>query len=173
MLHRALAGRNGLSSKVKMAVYKQIVRPTMAYAFPIWYGISSHQMELIRILERKTLAYCLDLRNRRTEQGHYIAPSLRSIYEGAETKRIDRFMTETAIQQLRRCTLHANALVRECAVTQQNFENIVNTGGQISPMCLLHFYDGGMLFGADDRLIFYHRRYRTYNFESLVYRTDQ
>lgn len=107
MLHRALAGRNGLSSKVKMTVYKQIVRPAMAYAFPIWYGIWSHQMELIRIIESKILAYCLGLRKIRTEEDHYIAPYLRSIYEGAETKRIDRFMTETAPQCLSEFRAHS------------------------------------------------------------------
>lgn len=47
-----------INSKTKTIVYKQYIRPIITYAAPIWCrqpNISSHQMELIRIFERKCL----------------------------------------------------------------------------------------------------------------------
>lgn len=42
-------------------IYQQIIRPPTSYAFPIWFGCSSAQMESIRIWERRVLRRCLDL----------------------------------------------------------------------------------------------------------------
>lgn len=172
-LHWLMTRRGGLSKRVKLTIYKQLIRPTMTYAFPVWYTISSHQMERIRILERKTLSYCLDLRRRRTAQGHYISPSCRDIYDGSNTCRVDVFMTVAAIAQLSICPTHENGMVRDCSLSRGDFDRLLATEGYLPPMGLLRMSESGMLFDASGRLIFYHRRYRTYGFDDLVYRTDQ
>lgn len=44
-LYSMLAREGGLNTRIKLTIYKQIVRPTIAYAFPVFFGVSSHQME--------------------------------------------------------------------------------------------------------------------------------
>lgn len=46
MFLHVLGCPGGLSTEV---IYKQIIRPPTSYAFPIWFGCSSAQMERIRI----------------------------------------------------------------------------------------------------------------------------
>lgn len=43
-LYSVLAREGGLSTRIRLNIYKQIVRPTIAYAFPVWIGVSSHHM---------------------------------------------------------------------------------------------------------------------------------
>ena len=53
-----LRRRGALSNEVRLLIYQQIIRPLMAYAFPVWYGISSSQMERLRVWERRILRSC-------------------------------------------------------------------------------------------------------------------
>lgn len=172
-LYSALAGRGGLSRRVKLAIYRQIVRPSMSYGFPIWFSISSHQMERIRMLERRILRYCLDLRCRMDEEGHWIRPSCRRIYELSALGRIDVFMTRTALDQLSKCSSHPNEMVRGCAVSDETFDRYIRQGAYLPPASLLNMSENGKLYDENGRLLFYHRRFRTYGFDDLVYRTSQ
>ena len=56
---------------VKLHVYKMIVRPVVGYAFAVWCMISSHQMERIRLHERRRLRSFLGIC--RKENGHFVS----------------------------------------------------------------------------------------------------
>lgn len=48
-----------LDPKIKVLCYK-LIRPILSYGFPTWAGISAHQIERIRIFERKFLRACIN-----------------------------------------------------------------------------------------------------------------
>lgn len=168
---RLLRRRGGLSIRVKLLVYKQIIRPLISYAFPVWFGISSSQMERLRIWERRILAACLGLRPRLIADGVYRRPSCKSIYDGVDFGRVDVFLIESALSFIERAASHENRLIREC------FEH---DGGllpmqdrrYLSPVDLRTLEGEGLLYrGAD--LLFYHRRIHSFDLGDLVYNTKQ
>lgn len=165
--------RNGLSTAVRLAIYKQVIRPAMAYAFPIWFTISSNQMEKLRILERKVLRQCLDLPRRINIDGRYTSPSCREIYDKSGVTRIDRYMAELAIRHLEKCLTHPNGMVQDCCTSREDFDHLWTTEGYLTPMCLLHLRDRGTLFDPEDRIMFYHRRFGSYDLEDTVCNTAQ
>lgn len=175
---RLLSGKRGLSKRVRLLVYKQIVRPIIAYAFPIWFAISSCQMEKIRKAERRILRQCLGLRAIKDERGHWTSPSCKLIYkqsEIAKIKRIDVWMTELAIKFLGRCVDDEgeNLLIDECLIEDHEFDNVLQSGGALTPMGLLKLKEKNMLYNHEGNLLFYHRRYGEYNLENTVYNTEQ
>lgn len=172
-LYKAMAGRNGLDPSIKLTIYKQIVRPTVAYAFTVWFMISSHQMERIRVMERKILSFCLGFRRRMMPNGTYVRPSNRSIYDGSSIKRIDSFMVDTALAQLAKCSTHPNDMVRQCSVSQEDFERLVALEGRLTPVCLLNLHNSNMLHDSLGRLIFYHRRFGSLSPDTPVYSIEQ
>lgn len=168
--YRVLGRRNGLSTNVRLLVYKQIIRPMMAYAFPAWFTISSAQMERLRIWERRILSSCLGFRRYLTEDGTWRNPSCRRIYDSVDFDRIDVFLVDTALASLERGATIDNNLVRGCydrAVT----DNILNRRN-FSPVDLLALSNGGHL-RADGRLLFYHRRYKSLDIRNTVYNVNQ
>lgn len=52
----------GLPQEVRLLIYRQVTKPDIIYAFPAWFGISSHQMEKLRLCERRVFRSCLGLR---------------------------------------------------------------------------------------------------------------
>lgn len=86
---------NGLSLKIKLLCYKQLVRPVLTYGFPAWSHISSHQMERIRVFERKCLRQATSLRR---PIGSYRHLSNKTIYDTADIDRIDIFLTNNALR---------------------------------------------------------------------------
>lgn len=171
--YNLLKWRNGIDTKVKLTIYKQIIRPTIAYAFPIWFSISSHQMERLRVFERKVLSRCLGLRMKITEQGNYIRPSCKEIYDKSQINRIDCYMVGLAIDHLSKCQTHYNTMVQDCCTSREEYNHLWATGGYLTPMCLLHMWEDGKLMDSDDRLMFYHRRFGVSDFENPVYVTSQ
>lgn len=163
----------GLNKKVKLLLYKQIIRPTMTYAFPVWAFISSHQMERIRIFERKILSHCLGLRRQLTEQGYYKCPSLEKIYKLSGIERFDRFAIRTAINCLKKCTTHSNNMIKNLNLSSEEFNRIKENKQYLPAMSLLHLADNGGLHDPAGKLIFYHRRYKSLNLTDLVYKTNQ
>lgn len=168
-----LSKRGGLSRKVKTALYRQVIRPTMTYGFPAWYTISSHQMERIRVLERKMLAYCLEIKGRLDITGSYKRPSCREIYREGGLPRIDVFMFGSAVSHLSKCQGHVNDLVRNCELAAEELQNILDNRGHLTPMCMLGLIEKGLAFDREDRLLFYHRRYGEYGLDNMVYNTAQ
>lgn len=172
-ISRALYRKNGLSTNVKMCLYKQLIRPVIGYAFPIWFAVSSRQMEKIRIFERKMLGYCLNMKTRRLPDGSFTSPSCIDLYNTAKLIRIDKFMTKLAIKTVEGCVSHENHLLRNSTVSDEQFQRLLSNDGHLSPMCLINLNNNNMLFDNNDNILFYNRPYGTYNIEDTIYTTDQ
>lgn len=65
-----------------------------------------------------------------------MSPSYGEIYDGSDVPRIDRFMTETAISHLSGYLSHSNEMVRQCTVPMDEFDRLMECGGQLLPMYL-------------------------------------
>lgn len=161
----------GLSDRVRLLIYKQIIRPIIAYAFPVWFGISSHQMERLRIWEARILASCLGLRPTRHEDGTFRRPSRRSIYNLVEFDRLDAFLVKNALKFLDRSSNLDNSIVRNCLEPDRQLAGYLSENYR-PPEGLLRLDSEGLLF-RDDRLLFYHRRLGTLDVEDTVYNTSQ
>lgn len=86
MYSKMLSGKRGLSPKVRLVIYGQVIRPIISHAFPIWFGISSHQMERLRLAERRILRHCLGMRAERNELGAWTTPSVELLYNVANIR---------------------------------------------------------------------------------------
>lgn len=175
---RRLRGRNGLSMKVKLLVYKQVIRPILAYAFPIWGSISSAQMERLRKAERRMLRHCLGVRAKVDELGIWTFPSCKVLYARSKmekVQRLDVWMTELAVKFLERCSHNdvGNAHVEKCKLGNDEFDSIMQTGGALTPMGLLKLHENKILYNDDGKLVYYHRRYRKSHTQNYVYNTAQ
>lgn len=164
---------SGLSRKVKLCIYRQVVRPTMTYAFPVWSSISSCQMERIRVFERKMLRYSLGLRKMMTPQGQFRSPANRRVYGAAGIPRIDAFMVGMAVKHIDGYATHPNGMVRDSLPTRRRFDSLKTAGGILPPTCLLHMVEDGMMYDSNGRLMYYHRRYGRQDFDDPVYCLDQ
>lgn len=168
--YKVLGRRNGLSTDVRLLVYKQIIRPMMAYAFPAWFTISSAQMERLRIWERRILSSCLGLRRFRMDDGTWRNPSCHRIYSSVNFDRIDSFLVKMAMASLDRDATIDNGLVRGCYERAETDDLL--TRRYFSPVDLLALGEGGHL-RVDGRLLFYHRRYRSLDIGNTVYNVNQ
>ena len=166
-----LRGNGGLNRKIRLLFYKQIVRPLMSYAFPIWFGISSHQMERLRIWERRIVSACLNLKPRMHHSEVFRKPSCSIIYEKMCFERIDVFLMRTAIAFLQNSSNLRNSIVNNCLTNSYDLES-VRCHRYLSPTDILTLRDAGLLY-RDDRLLFYHRRINSRDIDDLVYNTAQ
>lgn len=168
---RNLTRKGGLSREVKLAIYRQIVRPVMGYAFCIWFGISSHQMERFRTFERRILRYCLNLGPRLTPYGYRTASS-REVYDNCRMERIDIFLTRISLNFLKASESIDNSLIRNSYITNEQFDRILATNSYMSPSCLIRLEEKDLLY-RNDKLLFYHRGFRTFDLNNTVYNTCQ
>lgn len=100
---RHLLRSSKIVSGVKTMFYKSIIRPILCYAAPIWANpsmTSSAQMERIRLVERKILRSTTDTRR---ERGSYMFANNSTLYRNAKTSRVDQFITNKALDFIKRC----------------------------------------------------------------------
>lgn len=97
-------------------LYKTIIRPILTYASPIWANTSltsSAQMERVRLTERK---YLRPITNTRRKRGSYMFANNTILYRNAKTTRIDRFITDKALNFIDQCAEskdpHINAIAK-------------------------------------------------------------
>ena len=166
-----LRGRGGLSNEIRLLVYRQIIRPLMSYAFPVWFSVSSHQMQRLRIWERRILSGCLGLTPRMLLDGTFRRSSCRLLYERYNFERIDVFLMRTAITFLEQSSVLLNEMVSNCFSHASDLDGI-RGHRYLSPIDLLTLRDAGLLY-REDRLLFYHRRVNTLDIQDLVYNTAQ
>lgn len=107
-LQNALRHSNSLDPKIKILCYKQIIRPIIEYAFPIWSCISSAQMEKLRALERKILRRCINYT--RKPNGHHHSNAY--LYSKANTPRLDNHLLSIAHRYLDRVEHFDNPIFR-------------------------------------------------------------
>lgn len=168
---RILRQTGGLDERIRLLLYRQVIRPIISYAFPCWFGISSCQMERLRRWERGVLAACMGMRPRIGPDGVPRRPSCLSIYRAIDFGRIDVFMVEMALRFLERASSSDNLLVRECFNGERNLET-VQMSRYLSPVDLITLREAGLLYGDTD-LLFYHRRINSLDISDTVYNTAQ
>lgn len=95
-----LVRMNGLSAKVKLLCYKQLIRPLMSYAAPVWSLISRNQMNRLGIIERKCLRYCVNQRRRVGPNGAFMYERNDVLYEKAGINRVSDTLVDVTIQTL-------------------------------------------------------------------------
>lgn len=169
---RIICRTGGLSLPVKLLIYKQIIRPIVAYAFPVWYGISSHQMERIRIWERGILRSCLNLKHHLGQDGIWRLPPNYLIYKDLPFKRIDVFLAKSALNFLHKATYCENALVARSLENSFPHVDGLLEANYHPPNSLEILNNEGLLFN-EDQLVFYHRQYKTFDLYNTVYQLEQ
>jgi hypothetical protein len=117
-LRKALSTHNNLSVRAKIICYKQVIRPSITYGFPIWFFISSSQMERLRRLERKALRNCTNIS--RKPNGHFYSNQF--LYGQAMLKPLDEHCYHLSYQYLNRIQFCENPLIMEVANQPVPFE---------------------------------------------------
>lgn len=166
-----LRGKEGLSNEVRLLIYRQIIRPLISYSFPVWFGISSSQMERLRKWERRIIAPCVGLRRTRDEYGIWKRPSNKSIYNAIDFERIDAFLVKGALAFLRKCGDLDNMLISRSLEYSEGIEDLT-TAKYLPPVSLLTLEREGFMF-TEGKLLFYHRRYGTMDLLNTAYNTAQ
>lgn len=157
---------SGLSIKIKLLCYKQLIRPILAYAFPAWSNISSHQMERMRALERKILRSCINFT--RPRHSYYNISNV-DLYKAAEIDRIDTFLCNQAIRFFNNWP--DLEILRNCINQDGNQLDDIRTLYK-TPWYIQHLNNTNRLFNQNTP-VHYHRRHRIINDDnSLVYNTN-
>lgn len=169
--NKVLSMSGGLPIKVKLLIYTQVIRPIISYAFPSWFGISSHQMERIRIWERAILRACLGLRSFILSDGSFRRPSNKEVYERSGLQRIDRFLVKSGLKFVEKSQNINNEMIRSSLIS--NDDPPILEKRHLSPADLTKLRDEGILYDNNSNLLFYHRRYKTFNITDTVYITSQ
>ena len=130
-------------------------------------------MERLRVFERYILRICSGL-NRQTFNSNLTFRkriSNKKIYNKCKIKRIDCFLIENGLRFLNNLPYVENNLINEY-YNKQHEISFPFSERYLSPIYLRQIQNQNLLY-RDKKLLFYHRRYNTYNIENLVYNTDQ
>lgn len=170
---RLMRRARDLNGKIKINIYKQIVRPILGYAFPVWFVISSSQMERLRTFERSILRICTGVYRQPFSGGAEFRKWFpnKCLYEKGETVRIDCFLVASAIKYLSKMQYVNNNLIKKYLEKQTEIEFPLEEK-YLSINYLQILSDNDQLY-VNKKLLFYHRRYKTYDLANTVYNTEQ
>lgn len=104
-----LRRQNGLSFKCKSLLYKQIIRPTFTYAFPIWITISKTYWEKLAIFERKILRHCCSLY--RKPNKHFYNNEM--LYDTLKIPKLNEFLMRLNERFISKAKTHPNQLINK------------------------------------------------------------
>lgn len=162
-LYGILKATAKLSISVKLLIYKQLLRPILAYGFTAWSSITSAQMENIRALERRCLRACINYR--RAPGSHHLR--IERIYEAANIEWIDHFLVRTALRALDKMVISDNTLLSSMA----SYDEEELTNSKYKPPIHLRFLrDNNQLYRGSILLHYHRRANRTSSTNPLVYR---
>lgn len=165
MLIRPLLKKvDGLSPHIKTLCYKQLIRPVITYGFPAWANATSHQIERIRLVERKILRSCTHYCRNPHNLHHHKNSHL---YRTANIPRIDQHLVKLAIKFFNNAAESESPLIK--SITNINYTEDQHFK---PPWHLMNSYITGRSHDNMDNLIFYHRRNQGIGPE-LVYNTHQ
>lgn len=147
----------------KNFMYKCYIRPIIQYAASIWLNptnLSSHQVERIRILERKILR---KTNNIKRNIGDFKHISNSAVYQKSGIRRIDCFLIDNCIRFFKKCLNSTNDFIR----------------GLVEPFRENKYYTPSYIYHLDvennvyinEKLLIFHRGYK--NPHSLVYNMSQ
>lgn len=159
-----LCRKKGLSTKVKLLCYKQLIRSQICHGFPSWSDVSSAQMERIRRIERACIRSCTS--TWRDDDRKYISNAI--LMRNANIDRIDRVLVKQALNHLERHTDIPD--MQRCLHIYPT--NTDTSDMPYKPPWHLKHLDNNNLLYTNEKLLFYHRRFHTHN-QGLVYNTAQ
>ncbi|XP_017481195.1 PREDICTED: RNA-directed DNA polymerase from mobile element jockey-like [Rhagoletis zephyria] len=166
--------QSGLSNCIKLNIYKQIIRPIISYGHPIWFNISSSQMERLRRFERYILRLCSGLNRQPYRTGTFRKRvSNKVLYKKCGISRIDSFLIKSSYRFVERMAYMQNELINKY-LSKQTEISLPITERYLSPI-YLKILKNNLMLHKNNKTIYYHRRYKSYNFndDNLVYNTDQ
>lgn len=102
---------SGLPIDIKMLCYRQLIRPIVRYAAPVWTLISANQMNRIGIFERKCLRYCVNSRRRVGPNGRYVFESSNELYRRAGICCISNTLVTDSINFFEKLVANENNLL--------------------------------------------------------------
>lgn len=153
-----------LNKKVKLLMYKQLIRPIILYACPCWMQTSSHQIERIRIIERWFLRKISGLYKKTNSVKFF---NSKMLYESTNVNRIDRKMIENNLKFIEKIRNNDDQHIKEIA----QFDSDYMTNNKYKP---LNYYDhlnrNGLLYENKKLLLF---NKGSTNPNSTVYVTNQ
>lgn len=155
-----------LDTKFKTQLYKQIIRPIIEYASPIWANISnltSYQMERLRINERKILRKTTNSYRKRNE---YKYMNSKILYEKANTYRLDRHIVNNACKFYSKCESHENSEINNIANVNDNVNN-----KKYKPSAYFHYLNKRNCLFEDNKFLLFNKG--KYNKDKIVYITNQ
>lgn len=148
-------GAKGASIKVRKLCYKQLVRPIITYGFPCWSSISSHQMERIRILERKCLRHCTRTTRAR---GCFLYLSNSMLYTKANIDPIDHVLVKQACRFFRRIDPIETPIMADCL--PGDIESVLRSlNDEYHLPCRIWELENSDNLFNNGLLTFYHRRH--------------
>lgn len=160
-----------LQNQIKLNCYKQIIRPILSYAFPIWFSISSCQMERLRKFERYILRICTGVYWQPIRDVFRKKISNSKLYNTCKIERIDNFLINSAIRFLDNTPNVDNALLLKY-FEKENQIAFPFRERYLSPIHLNLLFKNSNLY-TENKLLFYHRKFNTYNITNHVYDTSQ
>ena len=162
-----------LKSNIKLNIYKQIIRPIIGYAFPCWFNVSSAQMERLRVFERYILRICSGLHRKPFRRNDQFRKRIsnKTLYTKCKIVRIDNFLIKGGLNFLKKLPLIPNRLIQNYNNKQHDI-SFPFTERYISPIYLKIIENQNLLY-RNKKLLFYHRRYNTFDIDNTVYNLEQ
>lgn len=154
---------NFLETKFKLFIYKVYIRPILQYGATVWLNpttTSSHQVERIRVVERKIIRKTANIRRK---VGSYKYLSNKKLYKRANITRIDKFLVEKSIRFFSVCENSENEFLRGIVEPFKEAK-------YYHPSYVHHLNQTQELF-VNDKLLIFHRG--TINPHTMVYNTNQ
>lgn len=145
-----------LNSEIKILCYQLLVRPILTYGCPIWYNISAHIMEKMRVFERSCLRACIGkYRNLNLENLHYI--SNQKLYNNANIKRIDNFIVKLIRNHFANATsIRQNTLICHVNYPNENYYKKTLVTGYVPPEAFTFLDANGYIQSDNNIPIIYH-----------------
>ena len=145
--------------KVKLFCYKQLIRPLLVFGFIFWSDTSPHQMERIRLKERRILRHCTNI-YKNEDRSKYISNQI--LYDSSQTPRIDAVLARHALKFLEKSRSHPNPLISQAMQIEIVEGNLLRT--HLFPQILLCLQSRNLLFDPGGRVIFYNGIYSSSQF---------
>ena len=143
MFSRGIRVSSKIQKNVKLLWYKQVIRPILAYGFPIWYCISKNQLQSLKCTERSFLRACTGMRKvLHPTLGVYVFPSNNILYNAANNDILDEFLFKIAINYSSSCAYNDHQVVRDMMVNSSRIRTPLEDI-YLSPMHIQHFINCG------------------------------
>ena len=157
-----------LFPKIKIICYMLLIRPILTYGCPIWYNISPHTMEKIRIFERKCLRACTRIyKSERSNFLHY--ENCKILYDKSNIPRIDSHIIKLIRDYFANINLiKNNNLINSSLYPNDEYYKRTFITGNIPPEAFPLLDRTGRISDRNNIPIIYHNFRKTNDKKNLV-----